>query len=65
MTLLITEVRRLREATERQNELLEVQGERLTALEHENRELRQVLPPLQLDAKEAIRRPWWRVWERR
>ena len=67
MTLLIGEVRRLREATERQNELLEAQGERLAALEHENRELRQALPPPQLDTpdvREAPRRLWWRVWGR-
>lgn len=41
---LVEEMRGLREAVEEQNRLLRDQGERLEALESENRELRAVLP---------------------
>lgn len=41
---LLEELRGLREAVEQQNELLREQGERLAAIERENRELRAALP---------------------
>lgn len=69
MTQLIEELRLLREATERQNELLQAQAERLTALEVENRAIREALPPSQPSTPEVEaalpRRPWWRVWGRK
>lgn len=70
MSLLLDELRRLRIATERQNELLAQQGTRLDQLEVENRALREALPPApperpdEPEVPEQQRRSWWQVWRR-
>lgn len=64
MALLLTELTRLREATERQNELLVEQGTRMDRLEAENRALRQALPEPQKESG-APKRPWWQLWGRK
>lgn len=67
MTLLIEELRRLREATETQNDLLRAQSERITALEEESRTARAEVKALQAPQQDAVaptRRPWWRLWRR-
>lgn len=67
MTLLLDEVRQLREATERQNELLQAQNDRIAGLEAENRAGREELKALQVpqqDDAAQTRRPWWRLWRR-
>ncbi len=68
MMMLLEELRHLREATERQNELLEEQAARLDRLEGENRAMREALPPPQPDtpgvgdAAQQPKRQWWRRW---
>lgn len=47
---LVEELRALREAVEEQNRLLREQGERLEALERDNRELRAALPAVPSEA---------------
>lgn len=70
MTLLLEELQRLRQATERQNELLLDQNSRLDRLETENRALREALPAPQQSTPEGSaeiqgqKRPWWRRWGR-
>lgn len=65
MTQLLEELRLLRVATERQNELLEAQAERLDALEGKNRALREALPNPQPEGKPTPSRAWWKLWGRR
>jgi AcrR family transcriptional regulator len=67
MTLLVEELRRLREATEIQNDLLRTQSERIAALEAESRAGREEMKALQVpqqDDTAQTRRLWWRLWRR-
>lgn len=65
MTLLLEELRLLRLATERQNELLQAQGERLKALEASSEQSAE-LERQRLETELPQRRGWWaRVFRHR